>query len=532
MTNVSHPVLPPRPRLGSGAFALLTLGFLVFVVYGSLVPLQYEPLSWDETFARWHQVVAQPLGINSRSDFVTNVLLFIPLSFLLLGTLAVDRSRSVSVLAAVPVVLFCCALSASIEFTQLWFPPRVSSINDVLAETVGGVLGALFWITAGQQLTDYVRSIWNAQGPDHLAVKVLPFYLLVLVVIQVLPLDLTISPAELYHKWKEGRIILVPFTADYGGFSRGLVKNAWNVAFFLPLGLILSFWPGQTFRRGTAVLAAGVLIAAGIEFLQLFVWSRSFDVTDIVTGGLAVWLGWWFLQGWQARQALSPAQGSSSGSALLRPCLFLAWFLAMVVVNWLPGDVIGAAEAALPPRTAFESARRQHAWVVSSDGRFIGTPDGEQTLAIRTVGPFIVFTDWEVVRRRWQHVPLVPLVDLWEGSPFHALEEVLQKAFQFLPLGMLLAGPATATGRRGLWRALLAGLLLSSLLEAGQLFVPDRTCSTSDVLIETSGAVFGFLLWRRVLVLLREGRPDRRLSSKAEGPVRTPVGLGVFVTDD
>ena len=203
MTNARNFESPP-PCLGKGTFAQVTLGFVIFVVYGSLVPLHYEPLSWEETWARWHVVMAQPLGMDSGSDFVTNVLLFIPLGFLLTGTLAADRGRAGAVLAAVPIILLCCALSASIEFTQLWFPPRVSSLNDVLAETSGGVIGTLLWIAVGQRVTEYARMVWTSWGPENLAVRLLPVYLLVLIVIHVLPLDLTLRPAELYHKW-EGR---------------------------------------------------------------------------------------------------------------------------------------------------------------------------------------------------------------------------------------------------------------------------------------------------------------------------------------
>ena len=59
------------------------------------------------------------------------------------------------------------------------------------------------------------------------------------------------------------------------------------------------------------------------------------------------------------------------------------------------------------------------------------------------------------------------------------------------------------------------GFCLACLFEAGQLFVPGRTCSASDVLIETTGAVAGFLLFRRLL-LLAEGRPAIEPSSPAK----------------
>src|SRR5271168_1175948 len=92
------------PYLGTRAYAIATLGFLIFVVYGSLVPFHYDPLSWEETWTRWEEVRARPLGVDSRTDFATNVILFIPLGFLLVGTIAFNHGRKVAVLAALLVI--------------------------------------------------------------------------------------------------------------------------------------------------------------------------------------------------------------------------------------------------------------------------------------------------------------------------------------------------------------------------------------------------------------------------------------------
>ena len=532
MTDAPNLMPRPRQRLGAGTFALVTVGFFFFVLYGSLVPFHYRPLGWEETWARWQEVQARPLGMDSRIDFVSNVLLFIPLAFLLTGTLAIDRARTIAVLAAVPVVLSCAALSASIEFTQLWFPPRVSSLNDVLAQTIGGVIGTAVWVSAGQRITKYARSVWVAWGPENLAVKLLPGYLFLLVLIHVMPLDLTISPAELYHKWKEGRVILLPFTTDYGGLSRGVMKTGWNMAYFLPLGLLLSLWPRRAFRSTPKVLAVGLLAAAGIEFLQLFVWTRYCDVTDILTGATAVWLGWLILEVWKPRRATRSTFAPLHRGGWVRLCLFLGWFLVLVVVNWFPFETLTAQEAALPPRTPADAAERATAWVLGDSGRLVRSPAGD-TLSVRTIGPLVVLTDLNEVRQRLLTTSPVPLVDLYAGSDYHAFDEVLRKTVLFLPLGALLVPVSSAKGRRGLWRALLVGFLLACLFEAGQLFVPDRTCSVSDVLIETSGAVLGFVLFRRLRTLLEGQSAVEPLSpAKAGVLARIPAGLGVFITED
>jgi VanZ family protein len=521
------PAARPRSCLGPRTFALLTLGFLFVVIYGSLVPFHYTPLPWGEAVARWQRTPWLILGIESRSDFVANILLFIPLSYLLMGSLGVDRGRAVGLFAACLVVPLCFGLSVAIEFTQLWFPPRTVSMNDIFAETVGGAIGAACWVLFGQRLTDYARSAWAALGPDDLAVRLLPGYLLLLVLIHVMPLDLTISPVEIYHKWKRGYVVLIPFTTPYGSFSRFLLKTAWNMFYFLPLGAILSRWPRGTFRGAGRVPAAGLAVAAAIEFMQLFVWTRFFDVTDIVTGTAAVWLGWRLTEAWAAYIASAPRPWYRH--PLVRPCLFATWFVVIAAVNWYPFEIITAGEARESRGDDFQRVE----WVLSDDGERVRPPLGKGTMTVATFGPLVVLTDMNDVRRRWEQTPAVPMVDLYYNTEYHAFDEVLRKTLHFLPLGMLLVPLSATNGRRGVWRALFVGLFFACLFEAGQLFVPDRSCSTSDVVVETSATVLGFLLFRRFLVLL-ENRPavEPTSSQRNRGPVRIPVGLGVFVTEE
>ena len=87
-----------------------------------------------------------------------------------------------------------------------------------------------------------------------------------------------------------------------------------------------------------------------------------------------------------------------------------------------------------------------------------------------------------MVQRRWRATPWMPLVDLFADTEYHAFDELVRKTLQFMVLGALLV-PMTGNNRRAVWRAFLAGVCLATLFEAGQLFVPDRVCSTSDVVI-------------------------------------------------
>ena len=99
------------------AYTILSLCYLAFVIYGSLIPFQFRSLPIAEAIDRFRHLPYLHLGIQSRADFVANILLFIPLSFFLMGVwFRQIRPRYVKVLDTLLVLSFCCFLAAVIEF--------------------------------------------------------------------------------------------------------------------------------------------------------------------------------------------------------------------------------------------------------------------------------------------------------------------------------------------------------------------------------------------------------------------------------
>src|SRR5690606_13445018 len=108
------------------------------------------------------------------------------------------------------VVVALAVLSLAVEFTQLWFPPRTTSQNDLVAETLGGLIGAGFWLLCGQAVTHWLRTCVASRERHSQLQWMLQAYLLGLLVYSVMPLDLTINPAELFRKYDEGKVVLLP----------------------------------------------------------------------------------------------------------------------------------------------------------------------------------------------------------------------------------------------------------------------------------------------------------------------------------
>ena len=208
-------VIPGAPGPNLLWWVILTLGYTVFVIYGSLVPLHFRPRPLGEALEYFQRIPYLDLGIGSRADWVANILLFVPLAYLWLGALCANRGGVAKAIGSGFVLLCCVGLSVAIEFAQLFFPPRTVSLNDVIAECIGAVIGIVLWWSTGDRVMGWLAGWSQAHTPTGTAERLLYAYLFLLFGYSVLPLDLTISVVEIYHKWQEGKVLLVPFSAVY-----------------------------------------------------------------------------------------------------------------------------------------------------------------------------------------------------------------------------------------------------------------------------------------------------------------------------
>jgi VanZ family protein len=211
-----------RQLPGRRTYAVATLIYALFVIYGSLVPLEFQPLALDEALDRFSEIFVLPLLVDSRTDVLTNVVLFIPLGYCWLAALRTDRRGATGRLAAALLVIVCCvALSVTIEFTQIFFHGRTVALSDILAECSGGIVGVALWLSSGEIVTALVRDFSVERERPALMQRLLLVYCVGLFVSQMLPLDLTLGLGELAQKYRGGRIILVPFgTATHRGSRR------------------------------------------------------------------------------------------------------------------------------------------------------------------------------------------------------------------------------------------------------------------------------------------------------------------------
>ncbi|CAH1903977.1 conserved membrane hypothetical protein [Candidatus Nitrotoga sp. HW29] len=427
----------------------IAIAYTLFVIYGSLVPLNFQPYPLQEAFEAFSNIRYLDLKIGNRIDWVSNILLFVPLAFVWLGLLWHSKNVVWRIIVTLFILLACTGLSVMIEFTQIFFPPRTTSLNDIYAQILGTFIGVSLWWALGSSVTRWYLGWRTAKGSMDLAQQLLYGYLFLLFGYSLLPLDLTISPVEIYHKWHAGRIVLIPFT-----FTNGQDEPAQrfygyliDVLIWVPAGMLARLTAKHNGRKIWLRLTAA---AALIEFLQIFVYTRVTDTSAILTASLGSAVGIWLAIRWRTKEraAEQAKTVSNTGGLIAGILLCLALIFA---VFWYPFDF-------------------------RADRAFVSSRLAEATTRV----PFALY---------------------YFGTEYRAATEVLHKMGFFFPLGILLAlfMGRFRFGPPFLWKmAALAGVgIVAGSVEVGQLFLPGKFADLTDWVLEMAGGWAGCALsWR------------------------------------
>lgn len=423
--------------------------YLLFAFYGSWVPLHFVRLPLGEAIRAFAALPFLDQRIESATDWATNFLLLIPLSFLWAQRFVGDQRGLAAASTRLALVALGVAVAFALEFSQLYFPPRTVSQKDILALSLGVFAGSVAQYRWGAVVEHWLNMLWQRESQRARVVRLLHVYLLVLFVFNMLPLDLTLSVVEIYHKWHEGRVLLMPFSGLKGELFTDLYNVATDALIWIPVGIFLALERRSSLFK---IVLAGGLLSAAIEAAQLLVYSRVSDSTDILLavigaliGGLLIGKGHGLLETFaDARRGLWSA-------------LWLAWVLLVLGVFWFPYD--------------FDPS--------------LATADAAWTALTRT--PFLM---------------------LYQDTEFQAVNELLRKIGFFLPVGMLWALRfSDATEKAGQSGRYIGGvlivLMLPLLVEGGQLFIPSKYADLTDAVLEATGCLLGLLLVHWV----RKGHP-------------------------
>ncbi|MBS1157321.1 MAG: hypothetical protein H6R07_3245 [Proteobacteria bacterium] len=282
------PTLTPRPNF---TFPIW-LGYLLFVVYGSLVPLDFKPLALDQAWALFQHTPMLELGVQSRADWIANGVLYVPVGFLTAHLLMEKLPGTPRTLLYFLVGVFSFALTIGVEFTQLFFPPRTVSLNDILAECLGSLIGILVAAKCSGWFKTLLHTLFS--DPRRFARRLVESYLFGYVAFSLFPYDILLSGAELAEKLRGNNWGWL-LAGEAQGTSLTVLKLLAEIILVLPFGLFLGYRSGSrtaTFKQATLL---GILLGGFIEIAQFFIYSGVSQGLSVLTrtlgfcGGLALW---------------------------------------------------------------------------------------------------------------------------------------------------------------------------------------------------------------------------------------------------
>ncbi|MCC6202773.1 MAG: VanZ family protein, partial [Gammaproteobacteria bacterium] len=454
--------------------------YLGAIVYGSLIPFEYRALDGAEAWQRFLQIRYLDLGIGSRADWIANILLYLPFGLLLCALFSrFAAARRTALLAITPTVAIGIASAIAIEYAQVFFAPRTVSLNDLLAETIGTLLGAVLYRShpariVGQWLV-HLR-----EDPTRRLHRALLLYAIAYVGLNLFPFDFVLSPEEL--RWKlanpaQGWLFAPAVLAKP---ARAMARSIVELGVTMPLGMLVAMQFGLTRRRwrGTA-LAWGLVLGIGCETAQLLLASGVSQGASVLARVLGVLAG--------ARIALARASWEPSG--------IFSGFSAVRLPRWLATAV---ALSVVPYLLA----------VVTVTGWFDAP--------------------WHSPLQGWARMEprmFLPFFFHYFTTEAMALTSLLANAAMYAPLavGLWLHAHARRMQPPGLVPTLALVVPIALLVEAGKLCVPGRHPDPTNLLIAAAAAA---VAWYALRWFEESANAPVRLSAASEAvpaPATTPT---------
>jgi VanZ family protein len=445
---------------GTVPFGTLALAYAVAIVYASVAFSRYgfnfEPLPIAET---WRAFVAMPYldhGSDQRQDWMANLMMLAGLGFLTAGALA--RGGRLAPGKALLATLVCVVFVLAVKFVQLWFPPRTVTINYVLAQGAGSVLGIAGYRLASGRLQDLLQAF--AAGTGQALTGLLALHCALLLAFLLFPFDFTLSGADLADRLAALPAILtgLPFPDRPAPLRLALIVA--STLMMVPFGMFL--------RRVMAHASIPTLHLVGAAAVAL-VFAASLLVMNAAPTFLA--LGYRMLgvaagihlMAWVARGGLARAE---------------PWLVRLAPLAVLPYVIV----------------------VLGAKGLLTG-----HWLSMSEA----------LAQYDWRGLP--PFWHMYLGAKTQALRSLLAHGVLFAPIGLMVALWIGRRRRHALAAAsIAAGFAVA--IEIARAFRPGFAADVLTIPIiaaasAAAAAMAGAWLWRVI------ARPDEALPEDARLPV-------------
>jgi len=251
------------------------------LVYASLMPFDFafgEHIG--QQFNRfWNHWPISPMARVSGSDVVSNLVLYVPLGWII--TVRCLLSRVSVYLSLMIAALACSTVSACVELVQLTSFFRISSAADWLLNTISGCAGAAVGAICGKELwiggMRWLRTCWNTR-PIDIATLMLMGLLAADALAPYIP---SILLKQVWHSLKNSHfdigegLALHPW--HWWVITRGLV--------YAVLTMLFAAWGGRKSgqRRWISSAIVAAVFALGMELVKPMIVSRSINIANVLT---------------------------------------------------------------------------------------------------------------------------------------------------------------------------------------------------------------------------------------------------------
>ncbi len=407
--------------------------YAILLIYASLMPFDIATADDIETSISrfWDAWPLNPHARVSGSDVMSNLLLYIPLGWLIAVRGRLGGIRSVAAMIIATTV--CALLSFAIEMVQMILASRIASGADWVFNTISGCLGATGGVLFGERIwlggIRWLQKRWRTSPAD---IGTLMF-LVLLAADAWAPYMPTILLKQVWRSLEGSHFDML----------EGFALHPWHwwavtrIAPYSVLTILLAIWgrrakaPSLWGAIGAAVAAAGFSLI--FELGKIFIASRSFNTANVVTGWFGCFLGIlmvvFFLNRMDTHRKLE------SIMAILFLYLIYLWWMPFNF-TWDPGMV----RRALPSPVQF-----------------------------------------------------LPLYHYAMGAELNHIRLFVQSVFLLGLLTYLLRVRLgwVKLGRGGVFASAFLAAIFGLMLEGGQLLLPSRTASMTDVYCFALGAGIG-----------------------------------------
>ena len=304
------------------------IAWCAFVVYGSLLPFELRAVPWDRAVVEFAHLPWLNMGLGGRLDWLANALLYIPIGFV--GTctfLDEPRGHGASgslhiAWASLAVFIAGSVLALVVEFTQIHFPPRTVSLNDVIAEVGGTAIGCVMAILFGRAFVRLLTRAASTDAPPRAAL--LQLYLLIYLGLSFFPFDFS-TAAAVFERIATGGTGWWIAQTNAARPTREALQVLGEALLTVPFGLALGGAPRLLRWPIAGMLGIGLGIV--IEVSQLFLLSATSQGASVLTRGVGFAVGAWLApQAGAFRNTLTverlrTARGCRGLALATRPCL-------------------------------------------------------------------------------------------------------------------------------------------------------------------------------------------------------------------